>query len=486
MEYSPFQLDIFAWVVANLGSGNHLMVEAVAGSGKTSTIVEVFHRLPAGVDARFVAFNKHIATELQRKGLNAATLHSVGNRVVRENVLARVNVKASKVADILKWDIFKLSKETSKEEKVKLFSCLTPVSKIISLLKGRTFVGDTIPAELVNELVDRYAIDLPDFEINSILQEAWSIDARKTRVIDFDDMLYIPIREGWSFPTHDLVCIDEAQDLNPVQVEIVRQMVRNGGTAIFVGDSGQAIYGFRGADPDSMANIQRDMGCEQLPLSICYRCPKAVVTAAQKYVPHIEAAEWAADGLVETITEENFLDDVAEDDYVLCRTTAPLVSYCMKLIADGRYARVLGREVGKGLASMVQDIGERLPIEQFLEALSLFVEKETTKLARRDKEMQIQVLEDKAACIHALAGEAVTGGDIIAKIEEVFSDQEARNGITFATIHKAKGLEGDRIFILHPELLPHPLAKLDWQRKQEDNLAYVAITRAQQELRWVK
>ena len=486
MNYSAYQQDIFDWAVQNLGKGKHLIVEAVAGSGKTTTIVELFHRLPSNTNAIFVAFNKHIATELQGRGLNAATLHSAGFKALRDNVPGRVEVKADKVARILKWDIFKL-KTATKEEKAHCFAVLNPIVKIISLLKGRAYINHAIDAEVVDELIERFAIDIPtDKDFMGPLQDAWLRDFKRMRVIDFDDMLYIPVREGWTIPTYDLVCVDETQDLNLVQVRLVEQMVRNNGTAIFVGDSGQAIYGFRGAAPESMANIRKDMGCEELPLSICYRCPKAVVKAAQEYVPHIEAAEGAADGVVETVSGEEYLELVAEDDYVLCRTTAPLVSHCMKLIADGRYARVLGREIAKGLVTMVQDIGEKLPIDEFLLALTDYTNKKSEALLRRERDVQIQILQDKAECIRALAAEATTGEDVILKIEEVFSDHEARNGITFATIHKAKGLEGDRIFILHPELLPHPMAKLDWQIKQESNLAYVAITRAKQELRWVK
>jgi DNA helicase-2/ATP-dependent DNA helicase PcrA len=56
----------------------------------------------------------------------------------------------------------------------------------------------------------------------------------------------------------------------------------------------------------------------------------------------------------------------------------------------------------------------------------------------------------------------------------------------FMTIHKSKGLENNTIFILHPELLPHPAATQEWQMQQESNLKYVAITRAIENLIWVK
>jgi superfamily I DNA/RNA helicase len=54
-----------------------------------------------------------------------------------------------------------------------------------------------------------------------------------------------------------------------------------------------------------------------------------------------------------------------------------------------------------------------------------------------------------------------------------------------STIHKAKGLENDRIFFLCPELIPSKYATQPWQYEQEANLKYVAITRAKQELIYV-
>ena len=69
------------------------------------------------------------------------------------------------------------------------------------------------------------------------------------------------------------------------------------------------------------------------------------------------------------------------------------------------------------------------------------------------------------------------------QIEKIFTDNV--EGIVFCTIHKAKGLEAKNIFILNPELLPHPMAKRDWQIEQEMNLKYVAITRSLDTLTWV-
>jgi len=69
----------------------------------------------------------------------------------------------------------------------------------------------------------------------------------------------------------------------------------------------------------------------------------------------------------------------------------------------------------------------------------------------------------------------------------VFTDSLDTVGIKLSSIHKAKGLEAHRVFFLRPKggECPHPMAKTGWQRGQEQNLLYVAITRAIEELVYV-
>jgi len=65
----------------------------------------------------------------------------------------------------------------------------------------------------------------------------------------------------------------------------------------------------------------------------------------------------------------------------------------------------------------------------------------------------------------------------------VFSDD--KQGIAFSTVHKAKGLEADRVFILHPEMMPHPKASKPWEQQQERNIKYVSETRSKEYLGFV-
>ena len=70
--------------------------------------------------------------------------------------------------------------------------------------------------------------------------------------------------------------------------------------------------------------------------------------------------------------------------------------------------------------------------------------------------------------------------ELMRAIIDLFSDKRAK--VWLSSIHKAKGLEADRVVLLHPHLLPHPNAKKPWEKEQEANLKYVALTRAKQGL----
>jgi superfamily I DNA/RNA helicase len=104
-------------------------------------------------------------------------------------------------------------------------------------------------------------------------------------IIDFDDMLYLPLLHNVSFDKKNYIFIDEAQDTNGVQRELLKRMLAPGGNGrlVAVGDPSQAIYGFRGADATAMQQMREEFAMTVMPLNVCYRCSKAVVEEARKY-----------------------------------------------------------------------------------------------------------------------------------------------------------------------------------------------------------
>ena len=312
-------------------------------------------------------------------------------------------------------------------------------------------------------------------------------------------------------PYYRIVFCDECQDLNNAQRHLMTTAARLG-MFVAVGDPNQAINGFAGANNDSFDLIARLPRTKMLPLSVNYRCGKNIIKLAQGIVPEITAHDGAIDGIVTRINtidlntfQEGHNEEIVDEetgevkqeyvdgDMVLCRTTAPLVSMCIKLIAHGKAAQVMGRDIVKSIEMLVER-SEAKTIKGFktwAEQEKERVKKEQMKArdcneVDAEKTPEYVTLCDKIDCILAFEDRETNLEYILKELNAIFAGERAKGAITFCTCHKSKGLENDRVFILTPDKLPLEWkGQLDWQYQQEVNLEYVAYTRAKKELVFV-
>jgi hypothetical protein len=236
------------------------------------------------------------------------------------------------------------------------------------------------------------------------------------------------------------------------------------------------------------------------------RCGKAIVEEAKKIVPDFEAHESNHEGKVtrrsfnaveppNTAEQDaaNYRSFVQQGDMIVCRCNGPLVSECFRFIKQGRKAQIQGRDVGAGLVRLIQKLtkpkGEDwmlTPVPDFVAALSDWLSEETKKEAakRHPSESRLIQIQDKHDCILVFTDQQKTAGDVVKKIESIFTDNKDDAGIRLSSIHKAKGLEAKRVFFIQPATAtcPHPMAKTKSAVEQEWNLWYVAVTRAIEEL----
>lgn len=495
---TDLQKNILAWMSEGLG---HAVVNAVAGSGKTSTIMAAVDFLTYGTSRPSIlmlAFNKSIAKEINERieksnlrNATAKTLNGLGAGLIFK-AFSKSNVKPELIdnkTEIIAKGIVNLE-ELDKEGKTEFFLMLPAISKLVALFKGFGFAAiKRFPTENdVQDLCDRYEIEIPeDVDLNkfyTLLFRTFATGIETTNIIDFNDQLFLPIYHNYQFPTsYKYIFIDESQDLNPIQTEHIKRLTARGARAVFVGDRNQAIYGFRGADPESIDTICRDFQATELPLSISWRCPKAVIRAAQAIVPHIQHAETAPEGIEKEVKEDDFIDMIQPGDMVLGRTCAPLVEYCMTLIRAGAKATIKGSDIGERLISLANRIAKQNLEGTIWKQIEAVGRKEVEAIDKPGQEVKADRLRDRYDTLKVLAEGCETADEVKSKIKQIFSDNV--KGVILSTIHKAKGLEASRVFVIHPELLPHPMAKLAWAYQQEKNLEYVAITRATSELYWV-
>lgn len=475
---------------------SHLMVDAKAGTGKTTTCLEKLMRLAeAGRLGRtlFAAFNKAIAIEIADKVQQAGipvevrTLHSLGLSVLRSATatiqIASGNDKHHAIMDRLGYDVPNGKDSESRKLAAERRVIRRETGDLVSIAKN-TLVSK-ITSSSVSAIMMAYGKDwkTPIEELASVAQQALDEHQQQQTFIDFDDMIWQPIVLNHRMPKFDLLVVDEVQDLNAAQHALVERMVTNGSRAMVVGDPNQSIYAFRGALSDSMdrlqALLQDNGGVTVLPLNTTRRCPRTVVELARQLVPEYRAAENAPEGDVRSMSESKALQAMTPgDDLVLCRTNAPLTKAALQLVRLGKRPVIRGREFGNTLVAMIRGFKART-VTGLINAIERHRASEHNRLL--DNEGARESMDDQCDALIALTEGAETVQEVVARVESVFDDTDPSNGITLSTVHRAKGLESHRVMILEPKLLGRRRST-PADTQQERNIEYVAYTRAQQTL----
>lgn len=474
-------------------TNNNLIIEACAGSGKTTTILQALDLVKGS--ALFLAFNKSIAVELQTKvpaHVTCKTLSAQGYALLRESTGMKFIVDDDKVRKIMDAYIpLQFHKTLRGDAYDAIKNARIAVDKIVGLIKSTLI--DYTSAEAVFGLADYYAVEfLPNYMpyVKYVIEESNRI-AENRGVIDFDDMVYLPVLRKYS-PKYkiDTIFVDETQDLNRSQVELLLKLVSKSGRIICVGDSKQSIYGFRGADVNAMASVKEILNAVELPLSVCYRCPTSHINLAKSIVPQIEARHDAPEGEVLNIDEKVFVETLVAEDasktLVLSRTNADLITYALKLISQGYKAVIKGRDIGSGLISLVRKFKKAETIADLQNFLDGWRIKEIENLTRRKHEGAIQGVEDKYECLCNVMNTCDSISDVVNKLEVLFSNNDVA-GFTFSSIHRSKGLQAETVYILNPSKLPLRWKNMQlWEVEQENNIRYVAYTRSKNKLVFVK
>jgi len=511
MKYKPskYQIDVFIQFITTMFN---LVINAVAGSGKTTTIIQLLDLIDKSKRVLFLAFNVEIKKELGNKvadkgysNVNVSTSHSFGYRQLT-NYYGK-----NKIRDI---DSNKYIKLLRKCISYALTNDVNNVSEyyftndILKFIRNNFILTDNNNNSQYQSRVVKLAslarLNLVD-DIQTLENLAWTNDVEicngecamalalvnvgknYIRFIDYTDMIYLPLANNIPIEKYDYVIVDECQDLNSAQRELMLKAVVNG-RFIAVGDRKQAIYAFAGADAASFEKLVNTPNTIELPLSVCYRCGSDIIELAKQFVPTIEAHENNGKG---TVNENSSLADIKAGDLVLCRNTYPLVKLAFNYLKTGVKALIKGQDVGKNLISLVtntkqnnaKDIIETLNNEKTILLSNISRKKNITVLEAEDDLTYIAFC-DKVQVITLFAENSINADDIIGQIERLFSDDKT-NGIQLSTIHKAKGLEANNVFIIHRDLMPAKQAKNDWQIEQEKNLIYVAYTRAKNTLGFI-
>lgn len=475
MQPTPEQEAI---IEAAVNTQENLLINALAGAAKTTTLRLICEALPTDSPIQSLAFNKRIADEMAKVlpgNVRAQTMNSVGHRVWGAAVGPRLQIDKDKTYNLLKPKGDKL-KGKQRDDFYDLFS---ETRRAISRAKMLGYIPEGAPAHGRSLITqedfldsDFFEDELTDFQIqcvDEVLRE--SIKLAYDGKIDFDDQIYMPTLFGGTFPKFPLVMVDEAQDLSSLNHAMLAKLVTK--RLIAVGDPWQSIYAFRGANTSSMALLKKNFQMREMNLSISFRCPQAVVRKAQSRVPHMRFPDWAIEGLVET-KELWKPEEIPDGAAIICRNNAPLLKCALDLLKAGRGVKLVGTDLGPQLIKALKKLGdETMSKEETLHAISEWEE------AKKKKNRGKAAVADKADCLRVFASFGETLGAAISYAEHIFA---ASGPIQLLSGHKAKGLEWDTVFHLDPWRVPSRFAEAPEDVDQELNIRYVIETRAKKEL----
>lgn len=447
---------------------SNLLINALAGAAKTTTLEFLCKYLPVG-PILSLAFNKRIAEEMTKRlpgHVTCKTMNAVGHRVWGSACGRRLVVDTRKSYSLLKAEVEALPKDERKEA----YNDFAETLKIIAFAKRAGYVPNGVCGG--KSLWDRATffdqIEDPPSALQMELVDATltaGIRAAYDGQIDFDDQIYMPTLFGGSFPKFPLVLVDEAQDLSSINHAMLRKLAT--GRLIAVGDPWQSIYAFRGAKRSGMQTLRSDYNCVEFPLSVSFRCPQAVVEAVRWRVPHMQ---WRKEGgHVETL-DHLAIDDIMDGSAVICRNNAPLFRLAILLLKHHRGVHLVGTDLGPLLVKTLKKLGhEGLTTAEVLEEIDDW-EREHLEKAKNKA-----AVADKADCLRVFAEFGATLGGAIAYCESLFA---GRGAIQLLSGHKSKGLEWETVYHLDPWRIPSQYASSDEDLEQEYNLRYVISTRA--------
>lgn len=491
MNLTIEQQAIVAFV--KTGKGN-LVVEALAGSGKTSTILASLPYIPQR-SILLSAFNKRIASELQEKlpkmprthAVHVKTFHALGLGVIRKHYPS-ISVSRDSTEAIVNQAAGASINYRVRRACVRL---LQICKEIYTTLESpdSTSLGLLGWDHNIFEKMEASVIDLTI----GVVQDAYILSSKlKDReTIDFTDMTWAPVVLGLAPPSrYQAIFVDELQDINRPQLALLLNVMALNGRFIGIGDRRQEIYQFRasiGADAWDVALTR--LSAKFLPLTESFRCSKAVTKLAQQIVPELRCSSDANEGSISNTTIgrlSSWLNMACDSTFVLSRDNASLLDCALHLWRDHvRFQLNAGRELLEPIFYLLDNTLDLRDKLLFTKSLDKWRAQEIARATRANSPSMGDRAEEQYYMLRAALSHAEPFG-IKGLLAAILMPNDS--GVLLSTVHKVKGLEADRVFLLKQTFARHSPGSLDGSQFLTDediNIEYVAITRARGHVVWV-
>lgn len=495
---SQAQIDLCNFIAYGIGNAT---VQSRAGSGKSKTIELMCAATNPRKKILIIAYNNHIAKHLKKKmegvaNVDVCTYHSLGLKILKTKY-KNTELYDEKYFDYLTNNIVELSDN--------VWAILTSPQRrryktnIIKLLDYSRY-NEAQSLKEILKVANKYGLQLVNNECSVVLKLLkWG--SSNIDKIDFQDMVWLPyelgIKANIKFLQYDIIFVDEAQDSSLIQQNLIDICKHRATRFVLFGDSFQTINSWCGADTEAFEKFEKLDNMHEFHLTTSYRCSRKVGDKVRQLIPDFKTPDFAKEG------EVNFnvpLSKIQNGDLVLCRLTAPLVKLHMKLLAQNKPSKVTGLAIGRELISILNECKTDDMVEVMKQLhLNLFGMWEElaniNQCSLKDVVCEPLIMEeyDKILAIQAVANGETDKQQVIKTLEGIFvadvetDDNDVITGdmIHLSTVHRAKGLECENVFILCPSLMPSKLARVDWEIESEKNIVYVAWSRAKNTLNFI-
>ncbi|MFI0262170.1 UvrD-helicase domain-containing protein [Streptomyces sp. NPDC017056] len=459
-------------------AGDHLVIQAGAGTGKTTTLTMLAHhaspRGRPGRQGRYIAFNRAIARDAAQRfpgHVTCSTAHALAYASVGKDYQSRLNAPRQagwRVGAALGID----ADVTVRIGARRVGSRALSYSALRTVTRFCQSADPELAAQHVPQLRGAES-DVAHAQLAEIVlpfaRKAWAdLQHPEQGAVRFEHDHYLKM---WALSEPripaDFLLLDEAQDTNPV-VEQVFAAQRERAQLVLVGDSAQAIYGWRGA-----RDVMSTFDGRRLILSRSFRFGPALAEEANRWLAIVDAPI-RLDGSPSLTTE---LGKVLQPDAVLCRTNVGAMVEVIRQLERGRRVALAG---GGGpltaLARSAHDLrsGRRPshPELMLFESWQELREYAECDPSGRDLQPLVELVTEH-------------GTESLLRALDRLSAEEAAE-VTISTAHRAKGREWPTVRIADDftgpddldergadgEPLPGPV------NVAEARLAYVAVTRA--------
>lgn len=485
IQPSDEQLKIFDFIKNGIG---HCVIQARAGAGKTWTILKCLDYIKDNQICLYLAFNHSIKLEIKSKINNkhdVFTLHGLGREILKQNNII-IKIDDDKYKKYLIENIDSLSNIKVPKNLQQYY-----FNKILDLLK---FARMDLCYNLtkIDQTAKERNISL-NFDEIEIVKKLMDWGQNEINTQDYTDWVWLPnvlnlqpkFKYQWIFN-------DEAQDYTIAYVSLFKKYLKNGVRFVSVGDEYQSINQFAGASKKAFEEMIKLSNNNIFTLTKSFRCAKSIIELSKEIVPDITPRDDAPSGLVKRGT---FVHEINENDMVLSRTNAPLLSIYNKLTKLNKKCYLKGSNKDKdNFINLIEKYhNNNTSLSKNLETDGLFPRLYEELINRRNQLLLSGIIEkkalkdnyfssfyDKILSLLTISEDCETVDDLIDKINKIYQSEE--KGVCLSTIHKAKGLECDTVHIMKFDELGFKYAHNDIDKQQEKNLRYVAITRAKNKL----